>query len=237
MTFSILAFDEKTGIYGGAAATGSLCVGGWVLRGDAGSGLSASQGTSPSTLWGEDVLARMRAGATAAEAVAAVTGADPGRAHRQLSALAPGGDVATFTGAASIAVADSRSAGSVVVAGNMLDNDRVLPAILDAFGAADGAMADRLQAALSAGQRAGGDSRGLLSAALLVVARDAAPLSLRVDWSDDPLADLARLNAKAHSDPYHMWTRQVPTLDAPHRDGTEAADDPDRTGKAAVTRR
>ena len=41
MTISILAFDAKTGTYGGAATTGSLCVGGWVLRGDPESGLSA----------------------------------------------------------------------------------------------------------------------------------------------------------------------------------------------------
>ncbi|MBF9061372.1 DUF1028 domain-containing protein, partial [Rhodobacterales bacterium HKCCSP123] len=62
MTISILAIDEKTGRMGGAAATGSLCVGGWVLRGRADSGLSASQGTAPSTLWGEDVLVRMAGG-------------------------------------------------------------------------------------------------------------------------------------------------------------------------------
>ncbi|WP_284266457.1 DUF1028 domain-containing protein, partial [Roseicyclus amphidinii] len=76
MTISILAIDEKTGRLGGAAATGSLCVGGWVLRGGAESGMSASQGTAPSTLWGEDVLARMAGGLGAAEAVAAVTGPD-----------------------------------------------------------------------------------------------------------------------------------------------------------------
>ena len=49
MTFSILTYDDKTGVYAGAAATGSLCVGGWVLRGDIESGLCASQGTAPST--------------------------------------------------------------------------------------------------------------------------------------------------------------------------------------------
>ena len=47
MTFSILARDPDSGLIGGAAATGSLCVGGWVLRGRAGVGLSASQGASP----------------------------------------------------------------------------------------------------------------------------------------------------------------------------------------------
>ncbi|KKM04073.1 hypothetical protein LCGC14_1767880, partial [marine sediment metagenome] len=89
MTFSILARDEKTGMLGGAAATGSLCVGGWVLRGGADRGLSASQGTAPSTLWGEDVLTLMQGGVAAATAVARVTGHDTGAAHRQLAALDP----------------------------------------------------------------------------------------------------------------------------------------------------
>ena len=79
MTISILAFDEKTGVYGGGAATGSLCVGGWVLRGDAESGLSASQGSLPSTMWGNDVLARMRDGEPADLAVRRVVDADAGR--------------------------------------------------------------------------------------------------------------------------------------------------------------
>ena len=76
MTISILAYDEKSGTYGGAATTGSLCVGGWVLRGDGESGMSASQGSLPSTMWGSDVLDRMRAGTPADDAVAQITGAD-----------------------------------------------------------------------------------------------------------------------------------------------------------------
>jgi hypothetical protein len=54
VTISILAIDEESGRLGGAAATGSLCVGGWVLRGDPESGMSASQGTAPSTLSTEE---------------------------------------------------------------------------------------------------------------------------------------------------------------------------------------
>ena len=69
MTISILAFDERTGAYGGAATTGNLCVGGWVLRGDAESGLSASQGLLPSTLWGTDSLKLMQMGVSSAQAV------------------------------------------------------------------------------------------------------------------------------------------------------------------------
>ena len=56
MTFSILAYDPLTESYGGASATGNICVGGWVLRGDPLSGVSASQGSEPSTLWGEHIL-------------------------------------------------------------------------------------------------------------------------------------------------------------------------------------
>ena len=88
MTISILALDEKTGTYGGAAMTGSLCVGGWVLRGDAESGLSASQGSLPSTMWGQNVLSLMRDGASAKVAVQQIVTADGGRDERQLSASA-----------------------------------------------------------------------------------------------------------------------------------------------------
>jgi uncharacterized Ntn-hydrolase superfamily protein len=56
MTFSILARNPKTGEIGGAAATGNLCVGGWVLRGDIKKGVTASQGFYPSTIWGENIL-------------------------------------------------------------------------------------------------------------------------------------------------------------------------------------
>ena len=59
MTFSGITFDHKTGIYAGAATTGSLCVGGWVLRGDIESGLAASQGTAPSTFWRDGALREM----------------------------------------------------------------------------------------------------------------------------------------------------------------------------------
>ena len=217
MTISILAFDEKTGAYGGAAATGSLCVGGWVLRGDAESGLSASQGSLPSTLWGTDVVTLMKAGASAKNAVQAVTQADAGRDERQLAALGPKGDIACFTGKASILSAGSRAARHVIVAGNLLASEAVLDACLESFCASDQALDLRLIAALDAAAAVGGDSRGLLSAALLVVRRDAAPLSLRIDHSARPLSDLRDLHGKATSGPYADWALHVPTLDDPYR--------------------
>ncbi|SDE15219.1 DUF1028 domain-containing protein [Limimaricola pyoseonensis] len=217
MTISILAYDAETGTYGGAATTGSLCVGGWVLRGDAESGLSASQGSLPSTLWGARVLDRMRAGLSAAEAVSEVVDADAGRAHRQLAALDPKGGTGHFTGASSIPAAGARQAASVVVTGNLLSGDDVLEACLDGYREGRGTMAERLIAALEAAAAAGGDSRGLLSAALLVVSRSAAPLSLRIDHSETPLRDLAELHRRATSGAYGEWARLVPTLDEPER--------------------
>ena len=217
MTISLLARDPETGHLGGAAATGSLCVGGWVLRGDPRAGMSASQGTAPSTLWGEGVLARMAAGACAADAVAATIFPDPGRGHRQLAALDLSGRGHAFTGAASIAVAGAEARSDAVAAGNMLANDRVIGAALDGFLAATGDFAARLLAGLTAAHTAGSDSRGLRSAALLVVGRDMAPLTLRVDMAGEPLAALAALLAEARRPPYADWLREVPTLDAPWR--------------------
>lgn len=217
MTISILAFDQKTGAYGGAATTGSLCVGGWVLRGDAESGLSASQGSLPSTMWGDDVLALMRTGEPAETAVRRVVDADTGRDERQLSALDPKGGTGTFTGANSIPAAGVRSAPGVVVAGNLLASESVLDACLDAFLTSDGGMDTRLMNALGRAEQVGGDSRGLLSAALLVVGVDRPPLNLRVDYSETPLKALSDLHRRATSGDYARWMGHVPTLSEPER--------------------
>jgi uncharacterized Ntn-hydrolase superfamily protein len=227
VTISILAIDEKTGRLGGAAATGSLCVGGWVLRGDAESGLSASQGTAPSTLWGEAVLERMRAGRSAADAVADVTAPDTGRAHRQLAALDPAGGTGAFTGAESVAHAGALEGPGVVVAGNMLAGPEVIAAALDGYRAAAAMpFPERLMGALGAAAAAGGDARGLVSAALLVVGRDMAPLTLRIDHSVNPLAALADLYIVSQTEPYRGWTEVVPVLDDPMR-APAAEDVPD----------
>ena len=217
MTISILALDEKTGTYGGAAMTGSLCVGGWVLRGDAESGLSASQGSLPSTMWGQNVLSLMRDGVSAEVAVQQIVTADGGRDERQLSALDPRGGTGFFTGANSIPTAGVRSAPGVIVAGNLLASEAVLDACLNGFLGNDGAIDVRLLNALNKAADVGGDSRGLLSAAMLVVGSDRPPLSLRIDHSDAPLDALANLHRHATSGAYANWASHVPTLADPER--------------------
>lgn len=217
MTFSILARDPNTNALGGAAATGSLCVGGWVLRGDARVGLSASQGAAPSTLWGEDVITEMRNGSSAAQAVSRITEADSGRGHRQLSALGLSGPGAAFTGSENTPVTGSRLFDHGIVAGNMLSGESVLDEMVQNYLASSQSFAERLLSALNAAQAAGGDSRGLYSAALLIVSPDHAPLTLRIDYSEDPLAALQALYERASEGDYFAWRQQVPTLNDPER--------------------
>ncbi|MGY6697375.1 MAG: DUF1028 domain-containing protein [Roseinatronobacter sp.] len=217
MTFSILAQDLSSGAFGGAAATGALCVGGWVLRGDSRAGLSASQGAAPSTMWGEDALEMMRSGTHAEETLARLVGADRGQAWRQLALLDKTGMTACHTGLRNTDWKGALTQDGLVVSGNMLAGPEVLSALRDEFLAAKGALADRLLAALRAAEAAGGDTRGLQSAALLVVADDAPPLSLRVDWSEQPVTALSELYRRSQSGDYSAWLPTVPTRADPER--------------------
>lgn len=212
MTFSILTYDEKTRVYAGAAATGSLCVGGWVLRGDIESGLCASQGTAPSTFWRDDAIRRLRAGQRAEHLVADLTGADSGRDHRQLSVLDRAGGTAGFTGAQSVPYAGVIAAPNLIVAGNMIQSRGVLEALAQGFTRAKGTPPARLITALEAAQAAGSDVRGLQSAALLVLSPDAPPVDLRIDDSAVPLEDLAKLARRVSAMPYAGWLEEVPVL-------------------------
>lgn len=213
MTFSILIHDEKTGVYAGAAATGSLCVGGWVLRGDIESGLCASQGSAPSTFWRDDAMRQLHAGEEAADVVDAVTSKDTGCAHRQLAVLDRAGRTAAFTGDASVPFADAITAPGLVVAGNMIKSRAVLEAMIDAFKSHAGSYPKRLIAALRAAHAAGSDVRGLQSAALLVLSPTAPPIDLRIDHSAAPLDDLAALAHKVSEPPYANWLEEAPVLD------------------------
>lgn len=217
MTYSILAQDSGSGVFGGAAATGSLCVGGWVLRGDSRFGLSASQGAAPSTIWGEDALALMRDGHGATEVVGRLARADGGRDWRQLAVLDREGHTECHTGSMNTDWKGALCAPGLVVSGNLLAGPHVLEALRDGYLAAAGTMAERLLAALAAAERAGGDTRGLQSAALLVLSDDAPPLSLRVDWAENPIAALGTLHARSQTGDYAAWLPCVPTRNDPER--------------------
>ena len=210
MTFSVLTFDEKEGIFAAAAATGSLCVGGWVLRGDIESGLVASQGTSPSSFWRDDCLRYMYTGQSASEAIDLAIKNDSGRDYRQIIALDKFGTTSGFTGINSVSHASHITEQNFAVAGNMIAGSHVLEAVKKHVNSDQAPIDQRILNALKAGKDAGGDNRGLLSAALLVLSPNHPPLDLRIDYSSDPLSDLQLLIDRSKQSPYHDWLSEVP---------------------------
>lgn len=212
MTLSILTYDPETNVFAAAAATGSYCVGGWVLRGEIETGLVASQGTAPSTFWRDGVMRRMYAGEDAEQAVRAEVEPDSGRDHRQLIALDRTGKSFGFTGAASVPFAAHETSQNLAVAGNMLAGPDVLEAMRRATEIRYDSPANRMLAVLDAATKVGGDARGLQSAALLILSPDHPPLDLRIDCHETPLAALRQLCASVHQPPYYDWLTEVPVL-------------------------
>lgn len=150
-------------------------------------------------------LEDLRSGAGAGVAGREALWADAGGDLRQLLVVAPDG-VAVTTGLACVQAAGDGVLpdGSLGVAGNMLADESVVPAMLTAASARPASeggdlLLDRLLTVLAAGEEAGGDFRGSRSAALVVVG-GGAPVSLTVDDSDDPILELRRLREAAHVD-------------------------------------
>jgi uncharacterized Ntn-hydrolase superfamily protein len=168
-------------------------------------------------MWGEDALKQMQAGDGAEQALSTVIGRDAGRDWRQLALLDGAGGTACHTGSKNTEWCGSLVVPGLVVSGNLLAGPQVLEALRDTFLAADGDLAERLLASIAAAEAAGGDTRGLQSAALLVVSDDAPPLTLRVDWSETPIFDLRHLYRRTQSGAYAAWLPSVPTRNDPER--------------------
>lgn len=217
MTYSILVFDPETKQLGAAAATGSLCVGGWVLRGRVNVGLTASQGAAPSTFWRDDVLDLLQQGKAVDDAVQSVTNADQGRESRQLAALDSRGNAAAFTGSKNTQIALAQQFENGVASGNLLAHENVISDAIAGFQEGKRHMGERLLTALHAAQESGGDSRGLMSAAMLIISPNEAPIDLRIDYSEKPLTDLSALYERAMTGEYRDWHLTVPTLNNKER--------------------
>lgn len=215
MTFTLLARDPESGALGGAATTGNLCVGAWVLRGTAGVGISASQGHYPSTLWGENVLEEMAKGVEPETAVRNVVKPDPGRASRQLLGLDHSGRGAAFSGKENVPKVSDLVRPGLCAGGNMLSQASVVNAMADGYSSAQGSFLQRLLAGLVAGANEGGDMRGLMSAAILIVSKSHPPIDLRVDVSDDPLKALSDLATLVAEQDYARWMQALPTISVP----------------------
>ncbi|HSJ65139.1 MAG TPA: DUF1028 domain-containing protein [Gemmatimonadaceae bacterium] len=176
-TFSIAAVDPRTGEVGVAVTTRVPCVGNGVPWVRAGVGAVATQANTR-TAYGAELLDALAAGAAPDEALRRLIAADTGAASRQVGVIGRDGRSAQHTGPSALPWAGHRAGPNYVTQGNILGGPEVLDAVARAFEASEGAprhLADRLIAALAAGQATGGDRRhGRLQSAAVIVA-DARP--------------------------------------------------------------
>lgn len=198
-TFSIVARDPATGELGVAVASRFFAVGAVVPYAKAGVGAVATQ-ASANTTYGPAGLALLASGKSPKEALDALLSKDDGRDRRQVGIVSASGASATYTGTGTTSWAGGRSGPDYAVQGNILAGERVVAELERAFRETKGTLAERMYAALAAGDRAGGDSRGKQSAALLVVkARagyggfDDRAIDIRVDDHPEPFVELGRL--------------------------------------------
>ncbi|MEO8079049.1 MAG: DUF1028 domain-containing protein [Caldimonas sp.] len=195
MTWSILARDRE-GRFGAAIASRFFAVGALCLHTRRGVGVLSTQALMNPT-YGATGLDRLAAGESAAKVVQGLTDADAGRDHRQLHVMPATGAAAAFTGDGCIAWCGHRLGDDFSVAGNMLAGPQVIAATARAFIEAEGkTLAERLLAALAAGEAAGGDKRGKQAAALRIHGDEDHPLlDIRIDDHPEPVAELLRLHA------------------------------------------
>ena len=201
-TFSIAAADPASGEVGVAVASRFFAVGTVVPWAKAGVGAVATQ-ASANTSFGPNGLDLMSRGVTADEALKVLLRGDEGRDRRQVGLVTASGDSATFTGPGCNSWAGGRRGQNYAIQGNILAGESVVVAVERSFLASEGKpLAERLLAALAAGDAAGGDSRGRQSAALLVCRAKGGyngftdrAVDVRVDDHADPFRELSRLVA------------------------------------------
>ena len=198
-TFSIVARDPVTGDLGVAVESKFLAVGAVVPWVRAGVGAIATQAWA-NVDYGPRGLALLAEGKSAREVVETLTGEDEGRARRQLGVVDAQGHAASYTGPECNDWAGGVEGDGFCCQGNILTGPEVVAAMAAAYRESDGTFANRLLSALEAGQAAGGDSRGMQSAALLVVRAGGGYagyndryIDLRVDDHPYPIAELRRI--------------------------------------------
>jgi uncharacterized Ntn-hydrolase superfamily protein len=196
MTWSIIATDNATGQIGIAVATKFFAVGARVPHiAPAIGGIATQALVNP--YYGIDGLRLLREGNTPHDIIETLTAADAGHASRQLHIMDAKGQIAAYTGKDCVDWCGHLEGEGFSIAGNMLAGARVLDDTAKAYVANTGMpFAQRLIAAMRAGEAAGGDKRGKQSVALLIYGEEEwSDLDLRVDDHVDPLAELERLEA------------------------------------------
>ncbi len=191
MTFSLTARCPRTGMFGVAVTTSSICVASRCVWARANVGAIASQNITDPRIGslGLDLMAR---GFGARAALDQALAAGPYPEYRQVAVVDAWGHVAHHSGAKTLGTHGVATGHSCVAAGNILKSDRVPDAMIKAFLAQpDRHLAERLLQGLEAGLAAGGEVGPVRSAGLYVVDRYPWPIcDLRVDWHETPVAEL-----------------------------------------------
>ena len=193
MTFSLAARCPDTGMLGGVVTTSSPAVGARCLHARAAVGVVLTQFWTDPRLGprGLALLAESMPAQNVCEALAAST---PDREWRQLAVLGATGGSAHFHGAQVMPAMGHATGSHSIAIGNILANDRIPAAMVDAFEHSMAPFPERLLAALEAGEAAGGEGKPVVSAALLVAWTTPFPyVDLRVDAAPTPIPDLRRL--------------------------------------------
>jgi uncharacterized Ntn-hydrolase superfamily protein len=192
VTFSVLATDGR-GAVGMAVSSSSPAVAARCIHLRPGVGGAASQNVTDPRL-GPELLDALERGVDPQTALDDLVQGRPLVEHRQLAVLDVDGKAAAFSGQGALGVHHHRVGTGVVAAGNLLTDPQVVDAVVDAFEASSGELEERLLVALEAGLAAGGEAGPLRSAGLAVVRTVPwRETDLRVDWHDEPVAELRRL--------------------------------------------
>lgn len=211
MTFSIVARDPQTGAFGVATATAGPMVGALVPHTRSGLGAVATQAMTNPYLAFDALTVLDDLGAS--HALRAALAKDDHANLRQVILVDRHGTVDGWTGGQCMGFAGHLLDTGVAVAGNLLSGEAVLIDMLAGYRQHLGksGFAVALLEALKSGAAAGGDKRGLGSAALRVHGAQAFPdLDLRVDFSGQPVEALATLMTQATTGEYRDFFAAVP---------------------------
>ena len=208
MTYSIVARDPGTGELGVAVQSHWFSVGPIVPWARPGVGAVATQANAEIS-YGPRGLELMQSGLDAQQALDRLLSEDPGAAGRQVAMVDAHGRVAVHTGTGTVPFAGHATGDGVSCQANIMESERVWPAMLDTFTSSQGSLTNRLLAALDAAEAQGGDARGRQSAAILIVPAQGHDwervIELRVEDDADPLVELRRV-VRVH-DAYELADR------------------------------
>ncbi len=200
-TFSIVAWDPQTREWGVTVASRYFSVGAVVPWAEAEVGAVATQ-ANVNVGYGPRALELLRQKLKAKQVLDRLLAEDtfPGKDGRQVAIIDAEGNIAAYTGPKAPNWAGDRQGKTWSAQGNILVGPQVPEAMGRAFEATQGDLAERLFAALKAGDDAGGDSRGKQSASMLVVQKGGGRninndrrIYINVDDSPAPIPELRRL--------------------------------------------